>query len=244
MKGLLLLIGAVGMAAIVFAEDRGTAEDEDAKLAAFFKKYLDEQFKLRPLSATREGDHRYDHLLDDVSPKARKAWDEQTRKALADLEAQIDYKKLTRSGQIDYEILKHALTFSLWRSENAKPFEEDPRIYNEYISDSTYELLTRSTQPQATNVKNVAARIPEIPKVIAAAKESLRNPPRVFVETAIRQNRGAISYYESGIFEIAGETPQLSELKPAAAKVVPVLKEYQTFLEKELLPRATGEWRL
>ena len=244
MKGLLLLIGAVGMAAIVFAEDRGTAEDEDAKLAAFFKKYLDEQFKLRPLSATREGDHRYDHLLDDVSPKARKAWDEQTRKALADLEAQIDYKKLTRSGQIDYEILKHALTFSLWRSENAKPFEEDPRIYNEYISDSTYELLTRSTQPQATNVKNVAARIPEIPKVIAAAKESLRNPPRVFVETAIRQNRGAISYYESGIFEIAGETPQLSELGPPAKKVVEILKEYQKFLEEDLLPRAKGEWRI
>ena len=32
------------------------------------------------------------------------------------------------------------------------------------------------------------------------------------VETAIRQNRGAIDFYESGIYEITGETPQLSEL--------------------------------
>ena len=61
-----------------------------------------------------------------------------------------------------------------------------------------------------------------IPKVVAAAKESLQDPPRVFVETAIRQNRGAIAFYESGIFELAGETPQLSELRrPPASRSSP-----------------------
>jgi uncharacterized protein (DUF885 family) len=66
----------------------------------------------------------------------------------------------------------------------------------------------------------------------------------VYAETAIRQNKGAISFYESGIYELAGENPALSDLKPAAARALPALREYQTFLEKTLLPRATGEWRL
>ena len=35
-----------------------------------------------------------------------------------------------------------------------------------------------------------------------------------------------------------------SALKAEAARVVPVLKDYQQWLEKNLLPRATGEWRL
>src|SRR5258708_33745720 len=83
-----------------------------------------------------------------------------------------------------------------------------------------------------------------VPKVVPAAHASLRNPPRVFVETAIRQNRGAIAFYESGLFELAGETALLSELRPAAKPIVAVLREYQVFLEKELLPRATGDWRL
>jgi uncharacterized protein (DUF885 family) len=83
-----------------------------------------------------------------------------------------------------------------------------------------------------------------IPKVVAAAKASLRNPPRVFLETACRQNRGAIAFYEHGIYEVAGETPQLSELNAAAKPVVAYLKDYQRYLEKELLPRAGGEWRL
>jgi uncharacterized protein (DUF885 family) len=93
-------------------------------------------------------------------------------------------------------------------------------------------------------VQNAAARLAALPRVVAAAKANLRNPPRVFVQTAILQNRGAIAFYERGVFELAGETPALSELKPAAARAVKALKEYQTFLEKTLLPRARGDWRL
>jgi hypothetical protein len=82
-----------------------------------------------------------------------------------------------------------------------------------------------------------------LPAIIAAAKENLRSPPRVMLETAIRQTRGAIAFYDHGIYELAGENPQLSELKPAATRVVPLLKEYLKFLE-ELLPQAKGEWRI
>src|SRR5262249_51399655 len=83
-----------------------------------------------------------------------------------------------------------------------------------------------------------------IPQVVAAARASLRNPPRVHTETAIRQNRGAIAFYEHGIFELAGEVPQLSELAGPARAAVAVLKDYQRFLEEDLLPRAKGEWRI
>ncbi len=219
------------------------AESEEERLTAFFKTYLDESFRRRPLEATRLGEHRFNHLLDDISAKARAGWTEHYRQTLADLPKKIAYAKLPRSAQIDYEIFKHHLTFALWLAENTRPFENDPRTYNDYLSDSVYLLLTQSTQPKATNLRNCVARIKHFPKIVAAAKENLRHPPRVILETAIRQTRGAIAFYEHGVYEIAGENPQLSELKPAAERVVPVLKEYVKFLE-ELLPRATGEWRL
>ena len=172
------------------------AEDEDARLTTFFKEYLDECFRLRPMEATRLGDHRFDHLLDDLSPDARSGWKKHWQKTLTDLPKRIDYQHLSRSGQIDYEIWKHDLERTLWLAEITHPFEEDARIYNEYISDSTYLLLAQSSLPKATAVNGCVARMASIPKVVAAAKASLKNPPRVFVETAIRQNRGAIAYYE------------------------------------------------
>src|SRR5207247_5583890 len=108
-------------------------------------------------------------------------------------------------GQIDFEIWQHHLKRDLWLAENTKPFEEDPRVYNDYITESVYLLLTQSTLPKAQNVKICLARMALIPRIVAAAKESLKNPPKVFVETAIRQNRGAISFYDSGIFDLAGK---------------------------------------
>jgi uncharacterized protein (DUF885 family) len=229
------------------------ADDEDAKLTAFFKSYLEAHFRQRPLEATRLGDHRFDSQLDDVSPKAREAWTQLARTTLQHLPEQVDYHKLSPSGRIDFDILKSHLTRILWLAENTGSFElgdntycfeKDPRAYNEYINDSVFLLLTQSTLPPATNLHSCIARMAGIPQVVAAAKASLHNPPLVFVQTALRQNRGAITFYEGGIYELAGPTSQLGELRAAAKPVVACLKDYQHYLEKELLPQAKGDWRL
>ena len=216
----------------------------DAALEVFYKKYLEEHFALRPLDATQLGDHRFDHLLEDVSKGAREKWRAQDREALKELKREVDYKKLSRAGQIDYEIFEHDLKRGLWSAENFKPFEEDPRVYGGYINDSIYSLLTQSTLAKETNVANAIARMGKIPAVIQAAKESLGRPPRQLTETAIRQNRGAIGFYEKGLFELVGESARMEELKRAAAPIVTALKDYEEFLEKTLLPRSDGEWRI
>jgi uncharacterized protein (DUF885 family) len=220
------------------------AQAEDQKLESFFKTYLDEMFRLRPMAATELGDHRFDSQLEDLTPAARAKWRELAEQTLAALPQQVDYAKLTRPAQIDFEILKHSLTTELWLNENFHPYETDPRIYNGYINDSVYLALTQSTLPLETNVANCIARMALIPKVVTAARQNLNNPPRTHTETAIRQNRGAIDFYEQGIYDFAGKTRQLASLKAAAAPVVACLKEYQDFLEKDLLPRANGEWRI
>ncbi len=154
------------------------------------------------------------------------------------------YSRLSRNSQIDYEIFRQELTRSLWLEENIHPFEEDPRVYGRYISDSVYLLLAQSTLPRETNIVNCLARMEQMPRIITAAKANLRHPSRPLLETAIRQNQGSIAFYERDIFEYAGKTPQLAALKASAQRVVACLKEYQVFLEQDLLPRATGQWRL
>ena len=220
------------------------AQQADAKLEAVFKSYLDDYFRLRPLEATRLGDHRFDTQLEELTPEARAKWLEHTRKTLTALPKEVSYQELSRPAQIDFEIFEHTLKADQWLAENTRPYQEDTRIYNGYINDGVYLLLTQSSLPRETNVANCIARMAQIPKVVAAARQNLRNPPRAHTETAIRQNRGAIGFYEQGIFEFAGKTRQLAALKAAAEPVAACLKEYQAFLEKELLPHANGEWRL
>ena len=231
-------------AAMLLPAQAAESNPEDARLEEFFRAHLEIGFRQRPSSATRLGDHRFDDQLDDVSAAAREKWLAQTKSSLAELPRQVDYQKLSRMGRIEYDILAHSLRRSQWLTENFEPFVTDPRSYGTLISGPVFALLTRSSLPHETNVANAIARIRQVPAVIAAARTSLRNPPRLFVETAIQQLHGDLNFYQTEIFKLAGECSRLAELKEVSTAVVPVLKDYQAFLERDLLPRANGEWRI
>jgi uncharacterized protein (DUF885 family) len=217
---------------------------EDARLTAFFRAYLDVVFRNEPLKASRLGDHRYDDKLDDLSPEVRAASVEHDRRALAALPREIHYDSLSRDGQIDYEILDRHLHRAVWMAETFRPFEDDPRIYGDFLTDSVYLLLTRSSLPHAANVRNAAARMAEVPRLVDTACKTIGRPPRVKVETAIRQTKGAIDFYKRGFFILAGATPGQGEPGLRAGQAVRALESYLHFLETEVLPRSTEAWRL
>ncbi|PHX95727.1 MAG: DUF885 domain-containing protein [Pedosphaera sp.] len=216
----------------------------DSPLETFFRRYLDERFALHPTEATALGEHRFDDRMDDLSPAALEKSLAHLKQSRARLHKEIDRAKLSPDERINFDIFNHELEASIWVRENTQPFATNPRAYNEYISDSVFLILTQSRLPKETNVANAIGRMKQIPNVVAAAKANLKHPPRAVLETAIKQNKGSIGFYESDLFETVGQTAQLAALKAEAARVVPTLKDYQQWLEKELLPRATDEWRL
>src|SRR4051812_23615530 len=116
--------------AIVAAPLRLFAQSADAKLEEFFKSYLDAHFQQQPLEATRMGDHRFDAQLEDLTAEARAKWLSLTKQTMKDLPRQVVYSKLSRAGQIDFEILQHTLKADEWLTENTHPYEEDPRTYS------------------------------------------------------------------------------------------------------------------
>ncbi|MGL4550541.1 MAG: DUF885 family protein, partial [Gemmataceae bacterium] len=215
----------------------------DAALDAAFRAYLAKLCEQRPATATALGEHAHDHRIDDLSAEGRKRRDALARETLAALEG-FDPAGLSAGGKIDLDIFRTDLRREVWAAENLDVWANDPLLWNGFLSDSVYALFASSTLPRERTVRNAAARIALLPAVVEAAKAALRSPPKVTVETAIARNKGAVAFYTSGIYELSGEKPDGSLLKPACDKMVEALKGYQTFLEKELLPRATGEWRL
>ena len=222
----------------------GAAHAADSPLEAFFRRYLDERFALHPTEASALGDRRFDDRMDDLSPTGLAKSLAHLKESRKRLHKEIDRATLSPDERINFDIFNHELEAAIWVREQTQPFATNPRAYNEYISDTVFLLLTQSRAPKETNIANAIARMKRIPDVVAAAKANLKNPPRAVLETAIKQNKGSIGFYESDIFEFAGESPQLPVLKAEAARVVPVLKSYQAWLEKDLMPRATGDWRL
>jgi uncharacterized protein (DUF885 family) len=217
--------------------------DEDAKLAAFFDEYMKEWLTARPVDAIRLGAWDFAGSPSVPSDEEHAAFLELLKKTKRNL-GRIDQGKLSPSGRIDAKILDRDLERSIWLAENMKPHENDPRSWNEAIADAPYLLLTQCTLPMERRVQLCEQRINLVPRIVENAKRSIKNPPAVYVETAIKQNRGSISFFESGIYEVAGQSPQLSSLRSACGKAAQSLKEYQDFLEKTVLPNAKGEWRV
>lgn len=240
----LLSLAMMAAASVSRAADDGARNAEDDRLESYFRAYLEETFRARPMVATRLGDHRFDHLLDDLSPEARTANLERDKRFLAELPERVDREKLSDDGRIDYEIFAHDLERSIWLTENFEPFVEDPRSYGEYITESVYVLLTQSTLPREENVRNAIARMAEIPRVIETARRMIGTPPRVKTETAILQTKGAIGFYQDELFLLAERPKGEGTLGERARAIVGALEGYLTFLRDEVLPRSGDAWRI
>lgn len=221
-----------------------SAPDEDAKLAAFFDAFLAKEHDACPFVGSRRGDRNCDFRLEDLSNSAGDAALLIYRQTYGAMPRAVDYSKLSRNGQIDFDILKLNLERELWIQSELKPYVHDPRLYVEYLTESTYGLFTQSSAPKPVNVKNAVSRMAYLPRIVSAAKKNLQNPPKIWTETAIQRTEGAINYYKDGIYIVSGETPQVSEISKATPPVIAALEDFHKFLKNDLLPRSDGDWRL
>ena len=221
-----------------------TAGPNDAEVASAFQVWLDAECKRHPVFATQQGMREFDGQMDDLSPSARAEDAKHDEAVLLELSKKFDRTKLSRNAQIDLEIWESYLKYRGWQYRNSDDFANDPRTYLVYCSDSVFGLFAQSTLPRHRNVENAASRIARIPEVIAAAKASLKNPPKILTEVAIKRTDGAIAFYDKDIFALAEESPQISSLASPSRKAAEALREYKKFLEDEVLPRSNGEWRI
>lgn len=197
-----------------------------------------------PENATALGDHRFDDKLSDYSPAARQASEASLRKHLANL-ATLDAAALTGANRVDFQILKLNLERSLFSLTEEKGWEWNPQYYSGSLANSIYPFTSREFAPAAQRLKSVQARLEAMPRVIEQIKANLKNPPKIHTETAITQTAGAINLVKSGLDPLLAQAPEMkAALAPAQEKAIAALTAYKAWLEKEVLPKATGSFRI
>ena len=160
--------------------------------------------------------------------------------------AKVDKPKLSPELQIDHEMILDALDLEIFKHESLVPWEYNPIFYNEIFANCVRSLLTKEFAPIDTRAKNAADRLKELPKLIKQAKENLKTPAQIFTETAIKQFPAIIDFYKNECPLLIEQAPEVhkSKLKANLAIAIPALEDYQNFLQNELLPKSTGNFRL
>ena len=230
------------MMASVVISSCAPRQNGDQHFESLASNYIEKLLQLNPEWATSLGDHRFDARLNDYSG-AGVAAQRSLAKAYLDSLASVDMNRLSPINRIDYKILRTNLESMLYSLDTLKDYEWNPLSYN--VGGAIYGLLARDFAPVKERLESVKERLSAISTVVAAAKANLKNPPKIFTETAIRQNIGTISLINDDLKMYLDQAPDMkASLAPVQAEAVKVLEAYGQWLQKDLLARSNGDFRI
>ena len=242
MKRLLSVLTLMFVAPAAFA---GSATDEAFQNLA--DEYISDLTNFSPVYATMIGDHSADGELDNVDSAARN----ESLALLGEYQAALaalDLDKMSRANQVDADLLRHEIESSIWSSEVLQEWAWNPLYYIRISGGAIYSLVARDFAPLEQRLMSAASRLEQIPRFLEQARGAIDidRVPKVHAETAVAQNPGLSSIIETMIIPSMDvlSAEQKNRLNAAIETAKDAVAVHQTWLEEELLPRATGDFRI
>jgi len=218
---------------------------EDQKFESLAGNYIGALLRMNPEWATRLGDHRYDRDLSDYSAAGVAASRALTVSYLDSLKS-IEAAPLNVANRIDCRILVTNLEYTLFQIDSLREYEWNPMIYNP--GDAIYLLLARDFAPLDERLESIRHRLTGIPAMLDAARNVLKTPPRIYTETALQQNAGTIGLIRDELNSYVARSGWTAEkkaaLKTAQDSAVKALRSFGEWMQDDLLPRSTADFRL
>ncbi|MBY0472465.1 DUF885 domain-containing protein [bacterium] len=224
----------------------GTVHAASPEFSKAVDTFYDKYFEDSPSFATNSGIHKHDSKLEDFSAEGQAKTIGFLEKSLAQFQG-LSTEKMTGDQKIDREVLLGFIQSKLFELKTIRNWERNPDLYSSFLSSVAFTLVSRNFSTPAARLKSLVAREKLMPQVLQAGRKNLKNPPEVFTKVALEQLPGTISFYEKEVpaaFASVKDAKLQAEFKKTNAAVIAELKAYGEFLEKELLPKSKGDFRI
>ncbi|MEJ3743861.1 DUF885 domain-containing protein [Actinomycetes bacterium KLBMP 9797] len=185
-----------------------------------------------PALASYAGDHRFDDRLPDLSTDgvaARVAMLHDAGNALAE----VDADGLDPQEQVDHAVLSARVERGLFEATEVRGYEWDPLAHNP--GPLLYALIARPFAPAEERLASLAGRLAAVPDALATARATLRDCPRVHVETAAGQFAGAAALLRDELPGLLAQAPGLrGTVTPLAETAAAALDEFAGWLRSRV----------
>jgi hypothetical protein len=246
----LLSLGAIGTAfgaACAPAADRAAEPAATStSLAPFVDRYLDGFAQRHPSIAAGNGLHDHDDRLDDFSAEAIAAEIATLKTAAAELAAFGD-SSLTPDERVDKRILAGVIDGWLLEQETLENWKRNPMTYASALSDGVHNLMTMENDPAPVRMRRLIGKLSGVPALLQAARTNITNPPKIFAERGLGMMRAASSMLATDLplaFAAQKGMPLMDSLMTAATAARTEIDAYTAYFEKDVIPRANGEWKI
>src|SRR2546430_10334536 len=235
LTGLLVLLV---MATSINAKPRAFHELVDA--------YFDDYFKANPSQATSAGFHQFDRQLEDFSLAAHKRNRRKLVEYLAAFQA-VNPRGVSPVERDDREIMMATIHSLLLEEDRVQMWRKNADNYSSAVTSSIFALIKRDFAPPEERLRSVIEREKQIPRVLTQARQVLRNPPKIYTRIAIEQLPGNVDFFQTTVpdaFKNVKDAALLADFKQSNDAAIAALKDYQNWLQKNLLPRSRGAFAL
>ena len=238
MTRVLVLVGVLGLA-LAAAQPKAAP----SAFAPLVDEYL-EQFATRhPSIAAGNGLHQHDDRLEDFSAGAVKAEVDWLTAFRGRVDA-VDAATLSADERVDRRILQGLVDAWLLDLGRVKTWQKNPMIYASAITDGVHDLMTMESAPAAERMRNAAAKLRAVPRLLQSARENIHNPPRLFVERGVVMLHGASELLDKDLplaFAGVKDAALQAELRAAAAVARAAIATYSAELDASA-KSATGSY--
>ena len=207
--------------------------------------YLEWYFEAHPVRATELGVHDHDGRLPAMTRTGIQRRIDSLLEWLSDLE-QIRFDFMRDGDRYDYAVLEYGIRSELLELEETRTWANDPGVYTDVIARGLSELVEREFAPAEQRLRSLRSRMMEAPSVLRAARQNVRQPPRIWTELALADTRGLLEYLERDLPAMlsSSETGPVGAVDTARQELVSAVEEHLGWLARDLLPRSTGTFRL
>src|SRR5256714_2351459 len=208
--------------------------------------YFEDYFKANPSQATITGFHQYDSQLEDFSLAAHQRNRRRLLEYLAAFQA-INPQKLSQLDRDDREIMIATIHSLLLEEDRVQMWRKNADNYSSAVTSSIFALIKRDFAPPEERLRSVIEREKQIPRALTQARGILRNPPKIYTDIAIEQLPGNIDFFQTTVPEALKEVKAAAlraEFKSSNDATIAALKDYQRWLQKNLLPRSRGTFAI
>jgi len=241
------LLFAFGVFVLSMSRNEARAEDAKQAFLTASNEYFDTvYFPYQPTVGTLTGYHQYDAQLEDLSRKSIDAEVAELHRFEQRIAA-IPAGPLDQTTRGDRELVLSNIRSTLLELEVIRPWEKNPDNYSGAISNAAFSLMERKFAPPDERLRSLIAREKLMPRTFVAARENLKNPPKIYTEIALEQLPGIISFFEHDVplaFVDAKDPGLKAEFAKTNSAVIAALNDYQTWLKNDLLPKSGGNFRI
>jgi uncharacterized protein (DUF885 family) len=212
----------------------------------FVDDYLGYLYEVHPTSATLDGVHTHDDLLEDLSRQAIEQHTHALSGFLRRLQ-DINPDDLTRVERAEHPMVAANIRARMFELEQVRTWERNPHLYAHLISESIAGQVVFAHAPVPERARRVLSKLRQTKRMIQAARDNIKDPPGIFVKVGLETFRGALKFIHDDLpkaFSALDDMHLLGDLADASTEAAQAIGSYVQYLEDDLSPRARGSFRL